>query len=172
MSCQRLDAQMNAYGKSTINSLLSTSWMHAASPHGRWVDINARQVSHSIPKCPIANMYLVLGFQTKSMLRFNVIIAFQLPRLRLLTCCYWVVCCCLFVRSSEGTKRLQMFELPPSQKILELPLTGSLSSRSCNHISSCSIASNGYTWEDNIVDGICCIMLWAQQMKASSVSIT
>ena len=50
-----------------------------------------------------------------------MIIAFLLPRL-LLTCCYWIVCRCLFVRSSEGIKQLQTFKLPSSQKILELLL--------------------------------------------------
>ena len=37
--------------------------------------------ANSGPQCPIANMYLVLRFERKSMLRFNVIIAFELPRL-------------------------------------------------------------------------------------------
>ena len=76
-----------------------------------------------------------------------------------LTCYHWIVCCCLFVRSTEGIKQLQTFKLPSSQKILELllaapchrdPVTISVLVRS---------QSNGYTWEDNIGDGICCIML-------------
>ena len=50
------------------------------------------------------------------MVRFNLIIAFLLPRLSfpdLLSLGLFVV---VFVRSTEGMKRLQASKLPPSQK--------------------------------------------------------
>ena len=92
------------------------------------------------------------------MMRFNLIIAILLPRL-LLTCCYWIIRCCLFVRNSEGIKQLQTFKLPSSQKILELLLAAPCHRDPVTISVLVRLQSNGYTWEDNIEDGICCIML-------------
>ena len=143
---------MNEYRKSTINSFaFNVLDAFAASPHGRWVEVSVLQVSHSDPKCPIANMYLVLIVWKK------VYIEVQRDH------CIWVASTfvswfvwldlfVIFVRSSGGVKWLQTFELPPSQKILELCLNGSFSSRSCSHIYSCLICKRWLRFGKRILE--------------------
>ena len=91
----------------------------AASPHGRWVEVSVLQVSHSDPKCPIANMYLVLIVWKK------VYIEVQRDHCIWVASTFvsWFVWLDLFVisvRSSGGVKWLQTFELPPSHNTSSL----------------------------------------------------
>ena len=73
---------------SATHSLFSTSWKHLLqrkpSPMGWWMDGSSLQMSHGGPKLSMANNYLVLMIWEKSMLRFNVSIASELPRLCLM----------------------------------------------------------------------------------------
>ena len=154
----RIGFPMNECLKWVTTSLFSTSWTHLLhlqpSPYGWCVEGSARQAPHSGPKCPIANMYLVLIVWEKVYGEVQRDNAFELLRLSFLDFCLLSS----FVRSSEGMKWLRTFELPPSQKILELALNGSFSSRSCSHIFLFNLQAMATLWEENIGDRVWCIM--------------
>ena len=91
----------------------------AASPHGRWVEVSVLQVSHSDPKCPIANMYLVLIVWEKVYIEVRRDHCIWVAS----TFVSWFVWLDLFVisvRGSGGVKWLQTFELPPSHNTSKL----------------------------------------------------
>ena len=157
----RIGFPMNECLKWVTTSLFSTSWTHLLhlqpSPYGWCVEGSARQAPHSGPKCPIANMYLVLIVWERVYGEVQrdhcILVASTLVSWLLFDWICLLSCEELWRREAIANVRVASFS-----KDLRACFERLLFSRSCSHIFLFNLQAMATHWEENIGDRVLCIM--------------